>query len=209
MRIFLKQFVRDSAPRFWTCFMTAVLAALALGTPHLARGNEIFDVDLTIGNGSVTGTITTDGNLGTIGQSDFVGFDLTINAPFGSATTTNTSDFYAFSGSDLSETASDLLFNFSGSSGSGFTLLSDHGSQAWSTGGGSYLQRICGDVCDPGDTPGTEDDSRKSPMYNTEETGEVAIGTMTPEPGALLLLPTGLIGLGLVRTRRGKAGLNI
>jgi len=175
---------------------------MALGTPRLARASEIFYVDLAIGSGSVTGTITTDGTLGTIGQSNFVGFDLTIDAPFGSESVTNTSDFYAFSGADLSETASALIFDFSDSSAAGFTILSDNGLAAWSLGGGSYLQSICGSGCDPGDTPGVEDDSRSLPAYYTELTGDVAIGTTTPEPGTLFLIATGLIGLWAVRARR-------
>ncbi len=195
--------MKDSAARFGKFCLAGVLAAMALGTARLARADEIFDVDLTIGNGSVIGTITTDGTPGTIGPADFVGFDLTINAPFGSAVTTSTSDFYAFSGDDLTVTDSELLFNFSGSPDSGFTLLSDDGSQAWTTGGGGFLQAICGAACDPGGTPGTENDSRMYPVNYTELTGEVAIGTATPEPAALLLFSTGLIGLGVVRARRG------
>ena len=203
MNIFGKHFITDFVPRCGKCFMIGALAAMALVTPRLARGNEIFGVDLAIGNGSVTGTITTDGTLGTIGQSDIVGLDLTINAPFGSAIATNTSDFYAFSGDDLSETASDLLFDFSGSSGGGFTILSDDSSEAWSVGEGSFLQAICTTTCDPGDTPGIEDDSRTYPVYYTEQTGSVAIAT-APEPGALFLFSTGLIALGAVRIRQKK-----
>jgi hypothetical protein len=202
MNIFRKHFITDFAPRFGKCFTIGVLAAMSLVTPRLARANEIFGVDLAIGNGSVIGTITTDGTLGTIGQSDIVGLDLTINAPIGSAIATNTTDFYAFSGDDLSETASDLLFDFSASSGGGFTILSDDSSEAWSVGEGSFLQSICTATCDPGDTPGIEDDSRTSPMYYTELTGNVAIAT-APEPCALWLLSTGLVALGALRIRRG------
>ena len=151
----------------------------------------------------MTGTITTDGTPGTIGAADFVGFDLTINAPFGSATATSTPDFYAFNGDDLSETDSELLFNFSGSPDSGFTVLSNDGSQAWTTGGGGFLQAICGVACDEGGTPGTEDDSRTYPVNYSELSGDVAIGTATPEPGAVWLLSIGLIGLAAGRFRRG------
>jgi hypothetical protein len=200
-----KQFFRDLGRRSGEYFTIGILAAIALGAPRLARATEIFAVDLTVGSGSVIGTITTDGILGTLAKSDIVGLDLTITAPFGSAMSTNLSDFFAFSGNDLSETASALTFNFGGASTSGFTILTDDGSQAWSTGGGVYLPGICSSACDPNGTPGLEDDSRQFPVYYTEQTGAVAIGTVgttqTPEPGTLFLFFSGLIGLGVLRTR--------
>jgi hypothetical protein len=182
------------------CLLSVVFVfALA----HTARGNEIFDISLGVGSGSVTGTITTDGTLGQIGKSDILGLDLTITAPFstGEATDAN-GDFYAFVGVDLSETASDLTFNFNGSDMGGFTILTDSSNAALSIGTTGYLQSICGVGCDPQNTPGVEADSREYPVYYTQLTGNVSLLTGVPEPGTLVLFATGLIGFGAVRIRR-------
>ena len=187
--------------------VTAVFFVSLLALGASARADSIvFDVNLGVGSGSVAGTITTDGNLGTLTESDILGVDLTINGPFGSAASTNTpGDIYRFVGTDLSETASDLIFNFSGASGGGFTLLSDDRTQAWSTGEASYLQPICGNAnCDPNGMPEVEVDSRRAPVSYTELTGDVVIGAAAPEPGTLFLLCIGFIGLGAVVTIRGS-----
>ncbi|HEX3742660.1 MAG TPA: PEP-CTERM sorting domain-containing protein [Bryobacteraceae bacterium] len=207
MKTYRNPFIRDFMHRIPAAFTIAVLATIALGTPRLAKANQIFAVDVMVGNGSVMGSIVTDGTLGTVGQGDFVGFDLTITSPGGSATATKLSDFFEFVGSDLSETSSDLIFNFSGTSGSGFTILSDDTTEAWSLGGGGYLTGIC-NTCDPNGTPGVEDDNRAFPVYYTQLSGDVAIGTTAaPEPGTLLLFSTGLIGLAVLRTRVRKPSL--
>jgi hypothetical protein len=187
-------------------FTVGVLAAMALSAPHAARANQIFDVNMTIGSGSVIGTITTDGTIGTLAESDIVGVNVAINAPLGSAAATSTSDFYAFNAGDLSETDSELLFNFNGASTSGFTILSDDQSQAWTLGGGVFLVAICSSACDAGGTPGVEDDSRAYPVYYTELTGSVAIGTVptTPEPGSIFLFSIGVAGIAVARRHRAS-----
>jgi len=81
-----------------------------------SAANVAYNVDLTVGAGSVTGTITTDGNTGTLGTSDIVDWSLLLNN--GSSTFTlhgplsgnNSGDLLV--GSDLTATISGLFFNF-------------------------------------------------------------------------------------------------
>ncbi len=78
--------------------------------------NIAYRVNQTIGAGSVTGVISTDGTIGILGQANITGYNLLLNDGV------NTFDlsccnFFPFGGSDLSATATQLLFNFSGTDG--------------------------------------------------------------------------------------------
>lgn len=96
-------------------------AELAAAAPHT------YTVNQTVGIGSVNGTITTDGTIGTLKSSDILGWALTLNDG------TNTLSISQASASaitqapfppstDLTATASDLLFDFSSMDG-GFLIL--------------------------------------------------------------------------------------
>lgn len=78
--------------------------------------NITYRVNQTIGAGSVTGVISTDGTIGILGQANITGYNLLLN----NGTITfdlSCCDFFPFGGSDLSATATQLLFNFSGTDG--------------------------------------------------------------------------------------------
>ena len=79
-----------------------------------ALANIVYNVDRTVGMGSVTGTITTDGNTGTLGLGDFLAWNLTLNgAPVNNTDSVIWGDPFG----DVTATATDLYFNFSGSTG--------------------------------------------------------------------------------------------
>jgi hypothetical protein len=92
-------------------------AAVTTSVSFGPKANGItYRVNQTIGGGSVKGVIGTDGTIGTLGQANITGYNLLVNDG------TNTfdlscCDFFPFSGSDLSATATQLLFNFSGTDG--------------------------------------------------------------------------------------------
>ncbi len=57
--------------------LSAALGTMLLGA-EAASANIVYNVDRTVGMGSVTGTITTDGNTGTLGLGDFLAWNLTL-----------------------------------------------------------------------------------------------------------------------------------
>lgn len=95
-------------------FLPSPGASVTTSVSFGPKANNItYRVNQTIGAGSVTGVIGTDGTIGILGQANITGYNLLVNDG------TNTFDlsccnFFPLSGSDLSATATQLLFNFSG-----------------------------------------------------------------------------------------------
>jgi hypothetical protein len=90
-------------------------AALATSTPALA--DITYDVNVTAGTETITGTITTDGHLGTLSIGDLAcatcSFDLTAAiSGAGSFEFTNANSTDNLVGTGLSATATALSFNF-------------------------------------------------------------------------------------------------
>ena len=76
----------------------------------------IFNVNLTVGTGTVTGWIQTDGRLGTLSKADITNSSVVLTD--GSHTTTITgAQPFNVSGTDLTETANGIFFNFAGQNG--------------------------------------------------------------------------------------------
>jgi hypothetical protein len=182
-------------------------AALALGClgSVAAFANVTYLVDLTVTGGGKTGTvvgsITTDGALGTLATSDIVAWNLTLNG-YGAAYTISNTDPTAFIqvvGSDVTATATDLSFDFGGSTGNLLfqdgMLLGTHYFCAETGGGACFL----GESVVPiyyGDT---------SSVYSDPvPTGSVIIGTAVPEPSTWALMLAGFAGLALVGYRRSR-----
>jgi|SRR5271165_1532591 len=88
-----------------------------------ASANIVYTVDRTITGGGKTGTvvgsITIDGVLGTLATSDIVAWTLTLNGAGASFTIANTDPtaFKDISGSDVTATPTDLFLNFRGPAG--------------------------------------------------------------------------------------------
>jgi hypothetical protein len=105
-----------------TALLGSVAAALAAAASP--ANATVYNVDRTIDGGSVVGTITTDGAMGTIDPSDFTAWDLVLSGP-GSTVTISSSDtphaVYG-SGADITADATQISFNFSASDG-GFLVF--------------------------------------------------------------------------------------
>src|SRR5580700_10349958 len=88
-----------------------MLAIVALAFSALVSASSItYNVNLTIGTGSATGFITTDGTIGALSAADITNFDLIINDGTASMTllgplSGNNSYVTDFGGSALSATA--------------------------------------------------------------------------------------------------------
>jgi hypothetical protein len=104
------------------------IGAVMLGVCSL-KANITYDVNLTVGAGGIVGTITTDGDIGVLGASDILSWNLTGTGNGGTTFNfvpadsivevgNNTDVFNPNAGTpDLTATASHIYFNFSGTDG--------------------------------------------------------------------------------------------
>jgi probable HAF family extracellular repeat protein len=95
---------------------TTPLLLLLAGAVSAGAANVTYYVNLTIGLGSVTGSIVTDGTIGVLAQSDLISWNLALSNG-AAAFNLSGSNFFEFVGSDLSATGTQLLFNFGGTDG--------------------------------------------------------------------------------------------
>jgi len=159
-----------------------------------------YNVDETIGAGSVVGTIQTDGKTGVLATADILAFSLTLNVgagktPLAIVDGVNASD--EIGGSALTATSSALDFNFSGS---GFALFQSPypgaaGMNYFCVEGINSNCTLNGNGADSVDIAGTD--------LHKIDTGVVQIGTTStvPEPASLALVGLALVGLAIARKK--------
>lgn len=87
-------------------------------------GDITYNVDETVGSGSVVGQIVTNGATGVLSQADIVSWNLTLNGVGASTALTSTGGQSGLQvvGSDLTASGKNLLFNYSGTD-SGYLLF--------------------------------------------------------------------------------------
>jgi MYXO-CTERM domain-containing protein len=192
----------------WIC----ALALTGLLAPSVLKADDItYNIDLTVGSGSIIGTITTNGDTGVLTAADLVGWSLAVNdgtplLTLQGPTTGNNSDAVIV-GSDLSATSTQLLFDFSGSEGS-FLIGANSGS--------SYFCATSYESCSGGDVPPdiTLNDLLTGTYTYESESGDVALGTAVPtvaaaEPPSWSLLLAGLGLLGMIEVMRRRKALGL
>jgi hypothetical protein len=179
-----------------TLATTALLCAVSLaGSAHASTIymlNDQFD-----SNTSLTGTITTDGTIGVLAQSNITAFDLTVTAIGASGEITNLNNFISpfLGGSAVSATAAALSFDFSAN---GFFQIAN-ASAAFSACG-------TGNLCSPNNEVALEALVAGSTSLETlvQQGQTVEFASATPLPGALPLFASGAGVVGFFGWRRKR-----
>jgi hypothetical protein len=179
-------------------FLSFGVVLALLGTGVCSASPITYNVAEIIGVGSVTGTIETDGTTGTLDAGNIIGWNLELNGNAASLNLTDLNSSVYVTGTDLTATATNLLFNFSGGD-NGYALF-----QIVEFSGQNYFcDATSGVVCYQGASVAPE--AFNSPSFqNVALTGNQIIGSATPLPAALPLFATGLGGLGLLGWRRKR-----
>jgi PEP-CTERM motif len=179
------------------CAATAMAAAVS------PADATTYNVDRTIGAGSVVGTITTDGATGTIGYNDFIAWNLVLTGAGATTTITNIDPGAAVWGQngDITADATNIHFNFSAGDG-GFLVFQDgkgSGNSYWcvnSTNGGCLQSEsvVPQNFMDPG------------AQFATLSGNQVIASTTgaVPEPATWALMVMGFAGLGYASFRQSR-----
>jgi len=170
-----------------------------------ASANIVYTVDRTITGGGKTGTvvgsITIDGVLGTLATSDIVAWTLTLNGAGASFTIANTDPtaFKDISGSDVTATPTDLFLNFRGPAGQ--LLLQDGAFQ----GTHYYCTETGSGPCLLGESDVPIFFSDSSSVYpDPMPVGNQIIGTAVPEPSTWALMLAGFAVLAFGGYRQAR-----
>jgi len=161
------------------------LLLLVLGAASLCNAANItYNVNLTIGAGSVVGDIVTDGTVGLLGSNTY---DST--GPL-----SGSNSLVTFAGTDyLSATANQLEYNFSGTPGSGFLSFGPGNANELCFSNVPFCQDqqgVTGGI-------GLEINNNLQTFQFDNLSGTQAIASSAPEPSALALLGAGIAFLGL------------
>lgn len=183
--------------------IAAPLALLILAlAPAAALAGPIYDVNRTIGAGSVIGTIETDGTIGLLTTVNILSFSLTVDdgdgaGPFVIDEPGNADVLVG--GSLLTATAGDIFFNFSGNGG--FALFQNpnigSGQNWW------CVEGIASGCAGSGSS--TESVNRFGGPTFVVHQGNVSIASRAvPEPVSLTLLGLGFAAAGWRRARQSR-----
>ncbi|MCW6506693.1 hypothetical protein [Lichenifustis flavocetrariae] len=177
--------------------------AIGMGVGTSSAAPITYNINQTIGSGSVVGSIGTDGTLGSLGASNVVDWTLTLTSGMASYVLTSSNSAVVGSGADLMATSSQLLFDYSGTDG-GYLLFQ----QGLYSGNHYYCDAAAGNfACSQGATVAPESNSSPS-FQNVGLSGNVVIGTAVssvPLPAALPLFGVAVLtlaGLGYGKSRR-------
>jgi hypothetical protein len=178
-----------------------LVAAMGMMGAGIAEAAPItYHIDQAIGGGNVMGTIETDGTTGVLATGNFVAWSLTLNGIGASYTITNADSVVLVTGSDVTATATQLLFNFSGGD-SGYLLFQ----QGLFSGNHYYCDSAQLGACFQGATV-TPQSIFDSSAQHVPMSGNQVIATAgdaaVPEPATLTVLGLSLIGLGVIGRRK-------
>jgi hypothetical protein len=186
----------------------AAAIALLQGVPAFA--DAIYNVNLTIGTGTVKGTIDTDGATGSLALSDFKDWNLTIKDGVSSAVLlgplSGNNSFDAMGGSAVSANANNILFDFSGGPTPDNYFFFENTSGpvdfvCFGQGGGGSFQSNCASG-QAGYVEAFEINSGDNQSVPLTGRQVIATRAAIPEPASLGLFAAGLLGLCVWRRAR-------
>ena len=178
-------------------FITLALAAAL--SPAAAKADITYAVDETVGAGSATGFITTNGTIGTLDIADILDWNLTLNDGTHPAVdlegpASGNNSLALLVGSDLTATPTQLIFAFG---------AADGGRLQFYVIGGPV---ICySTIVDCTGTIGVSLDTLTPDTHFVftalSDTEAIAGPVLAPEPATVILLPAGIALLLLIRKR--------
>jgi hypothetical protein len=183
--------------------LAGCLTVIFCGPATSWAGDISYNVNFTVGSGSVHGFIETNGAVGTLSVGDIVSWNLLLNdgvSTFDLMGTSNSA--VGVVGTSLSATTTDLSFNFSNSTedyvlfqnpslGSGINFLCFEGVNNNCSGNSSSLNLA---------TAEGFENIQVLPEQGNQIVGIVGTSA-TPEPSSLLLFGTSLLGLAPFRRK--------
>jgi hypothetical protein len=182
------------------------MLSLVFGAASLCSAATItYNVAQTVGPGSVTGFIETDGTIGVLGTSNILDFNLLLSDGTASVDDLRSNSVFEVIGSDLSATSTQLLFNFSGSD-TGFVIFERGGFV-----GANFFCAATASATSFCDTapPAAEILQVTGPLLTSPMSGTQVIasaaGASAPEPSTLGLLVAGIALLGFRKFRWNEA----
>jgi hypothetical protein len=179
-----------------------ITLVFALVAPTVLRADNIaYNVNQTVGPFGMTGTITTDGVIGTLSSTDIIAWDLTLNSsPAIMLKTDNSSATLV--GSSLSATAGQLTFDFTSGSFS-YLKFNDPAAVSWwdvvsqpPSLGYMAIAELTG-----------LSGEHFSYVQGTQVIAYGGVPVSTPEPGTIGLMLIGLGLLGLMMVMRNRISL--
>ncbi|MEM1045485.1 MAG: VPLPA-CTERM sorting domain-containing protein [Pseudomonadota bacterium] len=183
--------------------LLAVLAALFCGNAHAAT----YNLNRTVGAGTVIGLIETDGTIGFLSDTNIVSWEFTLAAP--NLKNGPTDMISSATGGELfisadifSATATNLFFNFDEPSFAGvFFRGGPIGTNFWCLAGGASCSSGPTSSESIGVLSGTPD-GFATEAQNVARSGNLAVATVVPLPASLPFLAAGLAVLGMFGLRR-------
>jgi len=180
-----------------TALFTGLITLATLVAPTVSMADDItYTVNQSLLPGAISGTITTDGTLGTLGIADVVGWNLTSTQGATSQVFTPSDSAVFGGGTDLTATPGALTLDFSNENYGWISFQATSPSLGYASWVAGYVPGAYGYIS----ANVTDDLYLESIQY---EEGSQIIATATPEPSTSSLM---LIGVGFVFAMRKRIG---